>query len=42
MAPDIEPYDEPYAEHDGSNTLAEFERRGKHGEKAPPQPMTTD
>ena len=27
MAPDIEPYDEPYAEHDGSHTLVESERR---------------
>lgn len=27
MAPDIEPYDEPYAEHDGSHTLVESERQ---------------
>ncbi|WP_240691794.1 AzlC family ABC transporter permease [Arthrobacter sp. CAU 1506] len=27
MAPDIEPYAEPYTEHDGAHTLAESERR---------------
>jgi predicted branched-subunit amino acid permease len=29
MAPDIEPYDEPYAEHDGVHTLAEAEQRSE-------------
>jgi predicted branched-subunit amino acid permease len=35
MAPDIEPYDEPYAEHDCAHTFAESEHRASGQDGAP-------